>query len=101
MLTHSRRVAAPPSDEAERKRARLKVESIEHRLSTLRAQGPPPDRTNDILSQMDLMSVGKPVQVELRVKSKLSMTPYVSSILRCLIAISFLPPFFLFWECGS
>lgn len=76
IVNRPRRVAAPPSDEAERKRARLKVESIEHRLSTLRAQGPPPDRTTDILGQMDLMSVGKPVQVELRVKSKLSMRPY-------------------------
>jgi len=76
IVNRPRRVAAPPSDEAERKRARLKIESIELRLSALRTQDQPPDRTGDILDQMNLMSVGKPVQVELRVKSKLSMRPY-------------------------
>ncbi|KAG9089662.1 hypothetical protein FS749_001157 [Ceratobasidium sp. UAMH 11750] len=76
IVNRPRRVAAPPSDETERKRARLKVESIEHRLGVLRAGIPPPDQTHALMGQMDMMSVGKPVQVELKVKSMLSTRPY-------------------------
>ncbi|KAG8746410.1 hypothetical protein FRC10_005121 [Ceratobasidium sp. 414] len=76
IVNRPRRVAAPPSDETERKRARLKVESIEHRLEILRAEIPPPDRTHELMGQMDMMSVGKPVKVELKVKSMLSTRPY-------------------------
>lgn len=73
-------MAAPPSDETERRRARLKVETIELRLTALREaeeMGNPKDHTKDIMDQLDLMNVGKPVQVELKVKSKLSTRPYV------------------------
>ncbi|KAG9127615.1 hypothetical protein FRC07_011655 [Ceratobasidium sp. 392] len=66
IINRPRRVAAPPSDETERKRARLKVESIEHRLEVLRSEIPPPDQTHELMGQMDMMSVGKPVQVELK-----------------------------------
>ncbi|QRV72859.1 hypothetical protein RhiJN_00873 [Ceratobasidium sp. AG-Ba] len=76
IVNRPRRVAAPPSDETERKRARLKVETIEHRLEILRAEVPPPDQTHDLMGQMDRMSVGKPVQVELRVKNMISTRPY-------------------------
>lgn len=79
IVNRPRRVAAPPSDETERKRARQKVETIELRLSALRAEeemSNPKDQTSDIIDQLDLMNVGKPVQVELKVKSKLSNMPY-------------------------
>jgi hypothetical protein len=78
---HSRRVAAPPSDESERRRARLKVETIELRLSALRAEEEmcnPKDHTRELVDQLDLMNVGKPVKVELKVKSMLLTRPYVS-----------------------
>ncbi|CAE6486661.1 unnamed protein product [Rhizoctonia solani] len=79
IVNRPRRVAAPPSDETERRRARLKVESIELRLSVLREaeeMSDPKDHTKEIMDQLDLMNVGKPVQVELKVKSKLSTRPY-------------------------
>ncbi|KAJ1309055.1 hypothetical protein OPQ81_004734 [Rhizoctonia solani] len=79
IVNRPRRVAAPPSDETERRRARLKVETIELRLSALRAEeemSNPKDQTKDIVDQLDLMNVGKPVQVELKVKSKISTRPY-------------------------
>ncbi|CAE7224715.1 unnamed protein product [Rhizoctonia solani] len=79
ILNRPRRVAAPPSDETERRRARLKVETIEHRLSALRAEeemSNPRDHTKEIVDQLDLMNVGKPVQVELSVKTRLSTRPY-------------------------
>ncbi|KAG8716296.1 hypothetical protein FRC11_005126 [Ceratobasidium sp. 423] len=79
IVNRPRRVAAPPSDEAERRRARQKVETIELRLTALRAEeemSNPRDQTIEIINQLDLMNVGKPVQVELKVKSKLSTRPY-------------------------
>ncbi|KEP55359.1 osteopontin domain protein [Rhizoctonia solani 123E] len=79
IVNRPRRVAAPPSDENERRRARLKVEMIELRLSALRAEeemSNPRDQTQEIVDQLDLMNVGKPVQVGLSVKSKLSTRPY-------------------------
>ncbi|CUA69107.1 hypothetical protein RSOLAG22IIIB_03785 [Rhizoctonia solani] len=79
IVNRPRRVAAPPSDETERRRARLKVETIELRLSALREEhemSNPRDQTKEIVDQLDLMNVGKPVQVELAVKSKLSTRPY-------------------------
>ncbi|CAE6433093.1 Osteopontin domain-containing protein [Rhizoctonia solani AG-1 IA] len=79
IVNRPRRVAAPPSDETERRRARQKVETIELRLIALRAEeemSNPRDQTKDIIDQLDLMNVGKPVQVELKVKTKLSTRPY-------------------------
>ncbi|CEL63707.1 hypothetical protein RSOLAG1IB_05468 [Rhizoctonia solani AG-1 IB] len=79
IVNRPRRVAAPPSDETERRRARQKVETIELRLSALRAEeemSNPRDQTKDLIDQLDLMNVGKPVQVELQVKTKLSTRPY-------------------------